>query len=216
MAARHIPLLTPDIRGFLRRLGSDDADPVLRFGRVRLRIPRGQDFADWVALRSASRDFLKPWESTWPADALEKASFRRRLRQYAEEQDRRIGYYFFIFRAGDGALLGGINLTNVRRGIVQGGTLGYWIGASFARQGYMTEGMTAVLSFAFETLNLNRVEAACLPDNAASRALLEKCGFREEGRARKYLRINGMWQDHVLYGILREDWIPKGIRVARE
>ena len=113
-------------------------------------------------------------------------------------------------------LLGGINLTNVRRGIVQAGTLGYWIGASFARQGYMTEGMTAVLSFAFETLNLNRVEAACLPDNAASRALLEKCGFREEGRARKYLRINGMWQDHVLYGILREDWIPKGVRVSRE
>jgi ribosomal-protein-alanine N-acetyltransferase len=216
MAARHLPLLTPNVWGFLRRLVFDSTEPRLRFGRVRLRVLRAQDFAPWTALRAASKDFLTPWESTWPQDALSKSAFRRRLRQYAEEQDRRIGYYFLISRAGDNALLGGVNLTNVRRGIVQAGTLGYWIGGPFARQGYMTEGMTAMLSFAFETLNLNRVEAACLADNAASRALLEKCGFGLEGRARKYLRINGLWQDHLLFAILREDWIPKAIRVTRE
>ena len=102
--------------------------------------------------------------------------------------------------------MGGINITNVRRGIALQGTLGYWIGAAFARQGYMTEAMRAMLAFAFTDLKLHRVEAACLPDNAASWALLLKCGFTEEGRARQYLRINGRWQDHLTFAILREDW----------
>ena len=115
-------------------------------------------------------------------------------------------YHFLIRRVADGTLLGGINITNVRRGIAQQGMLGYWIGAEFARQGYMTEAMEAMLAFAFSELKLHRVEAACLLDNAASRALLKKCGFMEEGLARKYLRIDGRWQDHIMFAVLREDW----------
>jgi len=215
MAARHLPAFAPGAREWLRRLGiSRHESEGLRFGRVVLRPARLHDFADWVALRAASREFLTPWESTWPDDALHFSAFRRRLRQYAADRDRGSGYYFLIRRAADDVLLGGINLTHVRRGIAQSGTLGYWIGAPFARQGYMTEAMKAVLAFAFEDLGLNRVEAACLPDNAASRALLARCGFQQEGRARKYLRINGVWQDHLTFGILREDWVAAGAQKA--
>jgi ribosomal-protein-alanine N-acetyltransferase len=207
VAARHHPLLSPATGGLLRRLGfSRKQTEGLRLGRVVLRAAEMADFPEWAALRGASREFLTPWESTWPEDALSGAAFRRRLRQYTDDLDRGAGYYFLIRRAADDVLLGGINLTHVRRGIAQSGTLGYWIGAPFARQGYMTEAMNAVLAFAFETLALNRVEAACLPDNAASRALLARCGFTQEGRARKYLRINGIWQDHLTFAILREDW----------
>ena len=178
----------------------------MRDRAVTLRPAEIGDFAEWAALRAASRAFLTPWESTWSEDALTAVAFRRRLSQYNEDRERGVGYYFLIHRAADGMLVGGINLTHVRRGIAQSGTLGYWIGAPFARCGYMTDAMRAVLAFAFETLVLNRVEAACFPDNAASRALLARCGFTQEGRARKYLRINGVWQDHLTFAILRDDW----------
>lgn len=207
MAARQNPLLSPGGGSLLRRLGFArkwEEGPC--FGAVTLREAAMDDFAEWAALRGASREFLTPWESTWPEDALTAAAFRRRLRQYTEDRERGVGYYFLIRRTADGVLVGGINLTHVRRGIAQSGTLGYWIGASFARRGYMTDAMRAVLAFAFDMLALNRVEAACLPANAASRALLARCGFTQEGLARKYLRINGVWQDHLTFAILREDW----------
>ena len=72
----------------------------------------------------------------------------------------------------------------------------------------MTEAVGCVLDYAFDTLKLHRVEAACLPSNEASRRLLQKCGFREEGLARQYLKINGRWCDHVTYGILQSDLRP--------
>jgi len=174
--------------------------------RVYLRRPRGADWREWSALRAASRDFLTPWESTWPRDTLTRAALRRRLRHYREDWKEGSAYCFFIFSREDDRILGGINLTNVRRGIVQSGSLGYWIGAPYANRGYMTEALRLVLNFAFLQLGLNRVEAACLPHNAPSRALLARCGLRQEGHARKYLRINGTWQDHLTFAILRDDW----------
>lgn len=185
----------------------------LEHGRVVLRPPRLKDWGEWARLREASRGFLVPWEPTWPHDALSRAAYRRRLRQYAEEARQGTGYSFLVWRRADGALLGGVTLTNVRRGVAQSASLGYWIGAPYARQGYMSEALTAVLDFAFRRLGLHRVEAACLPSNAASRGLLAKIGFREEGYAREYLRINGMWQDHVLFAVLRHD--PRGPAAAR-
>jgi ribosomal-protein-alanine N-acetyltransferase len=181
MAARQFPPLAPGARGLLRRLGFDRREASdLRWGRVVLRPARASDWTEWAALREASRNFLTPWESTWPEDALTRGAFLRRVRQYSAERGKGAGYYFLIRRAADAKLLGGINLTNVRRGITQSGTLGYWTGAPFVRQGYMTEAMHAVLSFAFEELRLNRVEAACLPENVASRALLARFGFTEK------------------------------------
>jgi ribosomal-protein-alanine N-acetyltransferase len=178
---------------------------VLEYGRVRLCPPRLKDWDAWATLREESRGFLVPWEPTWPHDALSRGAYRRRLRQYAEEARQGTGYSFLVWRRVDGALLGGVSLANVRRGVAQSGSLGYWIGQPHARQGYMTEALRAVLDFGFQRLGLHRVEAACLPSNTASRGLLQKVGFAEEGYAREYLRINGVWQDHVLFAILRHD-----------
>ena len=84
-------------------------------------------------------------------------------------------------------------------------TLGYWIGSTHCNQGYMTDSLAATLEVAFSRIGLHRVEAACLPANEASRRLLLRAGFREEGYAREYLRISGRWQDHQLFAILRDN-----------
>jgi ribosomal-protein-alanine N-acetyltransferase len=156
-------------------------------------------------LREKSRAFLVPWEPTWPADDLTRGAFRRRLKRYAEDQRTDQAYAFFIFRQEDNSLVGGLTLANVRRGVAQAGSLGYWLGEPFVRRGYMSAAVKALLPFAFGTLKLHRVEAACIPTNAASIRLLEKCGFVREGYAREYLCINGVWQDHLLYARLARD-----------
>lgn len=178
---------------------------VVKGQTVLLRPPQMSDHEEWAALREESRDFLTPWEPVWPSDDLTRAAFRRRLKRYDEDQRTDQAYAFLIFRTGDNALLGGITLANLRRGVAQAGSIGYWVGARFARQGVMTAAMRALVPFAFDSLRLHRLEAACIPTNAASIALLEKAGFRREGYAREYLCINGVWADHLLYARLRGD-----------
>jgi ribosomal-protein-alanine N-acetyltransferase len=172
---------------------------------VLLRPPQMSDHDEWAALREESRDFLTPWEPVWPADDLTRAAFRRRLRRYAEDQRTDQAYAFLIFRNDGNTLLGGVTLANLRRGVAQAGSIGYWVGARFARQGIMSAAMRALVPFAFDSLRLHRLEAACIPTNAASVALLEKTGFTREGYAREYLCINGVWADHLLYARLRGD-----------
>lgn len=167
---------------------------------VRLRPPRIGDYAEWRDLREASHSFLQPWEPTWPSDDLSRAAFRRRLMAYARDRDAGVAYPFFIFRTSDEALTGGITLSNVRRGVAQMGSVGYWCGRPYTRQGHTLAAVRALCDFAFRTLGLHRVEAACIPENAPSRSLLLKAGFEEEGMARAYLKINGAWRDHVLFG----------------
>ena len=172
--------------------------------RVYLRPPTMTDHAEWASLREQSRDFLTPWEPIWPADDLTRAAFRR-LKRYAEDQRTDQAYAFLIFRNEDHALVGGITLANLRRGVAQAGSIGYWVGETHARQGYMTAALRALILFAFESLRLHRLEAACIPTNAASVRLLEKTGFTREGYAREYLCINGVWSDHLLFARLKED-----------
>jgi len=138
-------------------------------------------------------------------DELFRASLRRRVRHYQRDLREEVGYALFIFTTSTGALVGGLSLCNVRRGVTQSGTLGYWVGAKYAKQGYMTAAIRAVIPFVFDSLELHRLEAACLPANSASIRLLEKTGFKREGLARRYLRINGVWQDHLLYALLDTD-----------
>jgi len=190
------------------RLAGFVPGPVLRGERVTLRLPLLRDHAAWASLRLQSRGFLERWEPPWPPDALDRASFRRRVRRGQDEARLATAYAFLIFRREDDALLGGIALSDVRRGIAQSGDIGYWTGAPFAAQGYMTDALRTVVDFAFEDLRLNRVAAACLPENAPSRAVLSKAGFREEGVARAYLNINGRFADHVLFGVLAADPRP--------
>ena len=173
--------------------------------RVHLRPPSLDDWQAWADLRNASSAFLTPWEPRWSPESHSRAVFQRRTRQMAEEWRQDRGYAFFIFENRDAALLGGITLSNVRRGVAQSATVAYWIGETHARQGIMTEALGCALGFAFDHLGLHRVDAACRPENEASCGLLMKTGFREEGYARKYLRINGVWQDHLLFGLLRDE-----------
>ncbi|HEY5072707.1 MAG TPA: GNAT family protein [Caulobacteraceae bacterium] len=169
---------------------------------VHLRPHRGSDFAEWQRLRSGSREFLKPWEPIWPIDDLTKAAWRRRLTAYAQDMERGAAYPFLVFRRPDFAMVGGVTISNVRRGVAQMAQIGYWIGEPFARRGHTLAAVKAVTSFCFERLCLHRVEAACIPTNEASRGVLAKAGFRREGLARAYLRINGIWRDHLLFGLI--------------
>jgi [ribosomal protein S5]-alanine N-acetyltransferase len=171
---------------------------------VTLRTPQMTDYAEWAAVREKSREFLVPWEPTWPGDDLTRGAFRRRIRRYAEDLRTDQGYAFVILRNADGALVGGLTLANIRRGVAQAASLGYWMGLPFTRHGYMTAAVAAIIPFGFTTLRLHRLEAACIPTNTASIRLLEKTGFVREGYARDYLCINGIWQDHLLFARLQE------------
>jgi ribosomal-protein-alanine N-acetyltransferase len=184
-----------------------NSDPglTLERGEVRLRPPRMADYPEWAALRQTSRQFLQPWEPSWPADDLTRAAFRRRLTLYQRDQDLGLGYAFFVFRRQDDALLGGITLRNILRGVAQSGAIGYWIGQPYARRGYTLAAVQILARFAFDRLALHRLEAACCPENEASARLLRKAGFDPEGRARGYLKINGVWRDHLLFGMIRPD-----------
>ena len=179
--------------------------PAIEGEGVMLRPPQMSDFPEWAALRERSRAFLKQWEPIWPVDDLTRSAFRRRLKRYAEDQRSDQAYSFFIFRKADNVLVGGITLANVRRGVAQAGSIGYWIGEPFAREGMMTDALATLIPFSFATLRLHRLEAACITTNVASIRLLEKSGFQREGYARQYLCINGMWQDHLLYARLKDD-----------
>lgn len=173
--------------------------------RLLLRPPQLRDFEGWARLRRESRDFLAPWEPEWARDHLTQRAFRTRV-LWAERSIRQgEAWPLLLFRRKDGQIVGGLTLSNVRRHPADAGSLGYWVGARYARQGYMTEALGALKDYAFWSLEITRLEAACLPENVASRRLLERCGFRFEGEAQAYLKIAGRWRDHVLYAALRPD-----------
>lgn len=188
-----LPFLKPRVR------------PRLQGRAVYLRAPEHRDHKPWAALRTASRAFLEPWEPSWPEHDLTAAAFRARLGAYAREMELGEAYPFFIFRREDDALLGAIRLFHVRRGVALTGTIGYWLGQPYARQGYMSDAAETLIRFAFHGLGLHRLEAACMPENHASAALLAKCGFSAEGYAPAYLKINGGWRDHRLFGLVAPD-----------
>lgn len=190
---------------FLRSVPPPESGPVVHGDKVTLRVPQMSDYPAWAELRSRSRDFLTPWEPEWTGSELTRASFRRRLRYYARDLNEDLGYAFFVFGSGDNQLLGGLTLSNVRRGVTQACTLGYWVGAPYARMGFMSDALSAVVPFVFDHLRLHRIEAACLPHNEASIRLLERTGFAREGLARRYLKINGTWQDHVTFALIEDD-----------
>jgi ribosomal-protein-alanine N-acetyltransferase len=187
---------------FLRSPFAADPPPLLKDGHAVIRVPEMNDYEQWAALRAVSREFLTPWEPIWPANDLTRTAFRSRIRQYWRDIDEDAAYPYFIFDAQGQVLVGALTLSNVRRGVAQTGTLGYWIGFPHARKGYMTSAVRLTLDFAFRHLGLHRVEASCLPHNQASIRLLQKCGFEREGLARGYLKIAGEWRDHLLFARL--------------
>ena len=174
--------------------------------RVFLRPPKRRDALKWQKLRMSSKSFLVPWEPSWDASSCTRRAYLRYFKNsnYLANMDR--AYSFLIFKIDDKTLLGGINIGNVRRGVSQSASLGYWIGEKYSRNGYMKEALKLLIPSLFVDLRLNRIEAATLEENVASKNLLKKIGFKKEGVLRKYLKINGSWRDHILYGLLENDF----------
>lgn len=194
------------------RAGNATEWAVIQGRGVWLRPPQISDYGPWAELRAQSRAHLMPWEPAWPRDDLTKSAFRRRIKHYQREARDDLGYAFLAFAGENDRLVGGVTLSNVRRGVTQSAMLGYWLGLPFVGKGHMTAAVRAVLGHAFEPLRLHRVEAAVQPGNARSIAVLKRAGFVEEGLARRYLKINGLWQDHLLFAILAEDWMTREVR----
>ena len=177
----------------------------IRTDRIELRLPRRSDFVSWARQRRASAEFHRPWVPTSFAGVLSRAEFGKWVRLSHRSFKLGTEVNLLVVRRSDQALLGCLACKNIRRGTMQSGILSYWIGKEFARSGYMSEAVAAFVGHAFSEMELGRLEAACLPENAASRGLLVKTGFREEGRAAAYLQIAGVWRDHILYSRVRAD-----------
>lgn len=173
--------------------------------RMTLRLPAHSDFRAWSGLRRDSEEFLSRWEPSWAPDHLSRKAFTNRVYWAQRSIANGSAVPLFLIQRSDQMLLGAITLDNIRRGPAQAGTLGYWTGEPFIRQGFMREAITAVVHHAFTRLELSRIEAACLPENKASRGLLERSSFKYEGVAQSYLQIDGRWRTHVLYASLRND-----------
>jgi ribosomal-protein-alanine N-acetyltransferase len=172
--------------------------------RVLLRYPTGSDQGPYLELRRTSDAFLAPWN---PAPSLDQDPYAPsvfdELLAHAQTERR---HGLFICRRSDQALLGAVNLNEIVRGAFQSAYLGYWIGAAYARQGYMTEALKLAIQFAFDDLGLHRVEANIIPRNTPSMRVVERLGFQREGLSPRYLKIAGVWEDHARWALTIEDW----------
>lgn len=195
-----------------------DQTPVIHRGNLILRGPRPADYDTWRTTRLSSRAFLKPYEPRWSETDLSRKVYKRRLKRARRESIAGNEFTFFIWiEGGAGAeLAGGMTLSNIRRRVAQQANLGYWMAADHARKGIMSQAVAAILPFVFDELQLNRINAACLPDNLASRRVLEKNGFREEGYAENYLQIDGSWRDHVLFALTRQRYLASSVTGDRQ
>jgi ribosomal-protein-alanine N-acetyltransferase len=194
------------------RAGNSTEWAVIQGRGVWLRPPLMSDYGAWAELRAHSRNHLVPWEPAWPRDDLTKSAYRRRIRHYQREARDDLGYAFLIFDSSNERLIGGLTMSNVRRGVTQSAMLGYWLGLPYVGGGAMTNAVKAALPHAFEQLRLHRIEAAVQPTNQRSVGVLKRAGFFEEGLARRYLKINGVWQDHLVFAILAEDWMTREVQ----
>lgn len=175
------------------------ATPTLAGHRVTLRGPRYGDYRAWASLRQSSSAFLKPWEPRWANNELSRSAFSER--RFRAKTEAKIGsaYVFLIFDNESGSLAGGITLGTIRYGVARSGQLGYWMGEKFAGHGLMQDAVRTLCNFGFEQLKLHRLEAACIPSNLRSIRVLEKNEFEREGLLKSYLKIDGRWQDHLLF-----------------
>lgn len=179
--------------------------PVLETESLILRLPEIRDHVEWANLRRSSAEFLDPWEPVRKLDYLSKRAFKTRVAWSRIAVKDRRALPLLLVRKKDETVLGGLTLDNIQGGVSKACTVGYWMGEQYSRRGYMAEALQASVNYAFQTLDLSRVQAGCLPENEPSRALLEKSGFKYEGVAQSYLQIAGRWRNHVLYANLRSD-----------
>ena len=166
--------------------------------RVLLRAPRPRDRDEFLRLNRASRRFYRGL-------VMPAVTPRQWAAAYLARR-RRASPGFLVCRVEDGAIVGGININEIVRGVFKSGYLGYQIGAPYARRGYMREALALTLRIAFGRLRLHRVEANIQPGNRASIALVRRAGFRREGLSPRYLKIGGRWRDHERWALTVEEW----------
>jgi ribosomal-protein-alanine N-acetyltransferase len=180
----------------------------IRTPRLRLRIVRESDRAEFIRVQTISADLHRPWTVIPPTgqtlDEQFSIQLNRAVRGFESDTE-----YRFVALLNDDRIAGFFNLFQIVRGVFENATASWSISADVARQGFATEAVSAMLTIAFRDgyfgLNLHRVGASVIPTNHASLRVAEKAGFRREGLALKYLRIAGEWQDHLLFGKLREE-----------
>lgn len=197
---RH-PAGSPRLRGPLRLFGR----------RVTLRPLTAQDFSSWQEVRHRNDDWLTPWEPRRPPSQLDPTINRDAYlaRCAARERDGAAGLAFGFGVFVDQQFAGEVNLNHVVRGAMQSATIGYWVDRDLAGRGLIAESVVVVAQFAFEQLDLHRLEICIVPRNTNSRRVMEKLAIREEGVALRYLEINGVWEDHVRYGLTLEEWVER-------
>ena len=176
--------------------------------RVMLRSLQVSDFSEWNKVRLDNISWLTKWEPTRPPGMPDVINDRNAFgaRCNARDRERHLGsgYGFGIFVKGK--FCGEINLSSIQRGPFQSCYVGYWIDEGHAGNGYTPEALAVVLKYAFEDLDLHRVQVAIIPRNSSSRRVVEKLSLREEGIAERYLEINGKWEDHIRYAFTSEEW----------
>lgn len=182
--------------------------PVLQGERCVVRTLRSSDIPAILDYFTRNQTFLAPWEPQRPADFLTPEYWQRQLqfnvRQFELESDVRMA----IFEPGWGPqrMLGTVNISQLCWGVFQAGILGYGLDGELQGKGFMHEALSLVIRYAFEDLNLHRLMANVMPRNARSLNLLDRLGFEREGYARSYLRIAGVWEDHVLTALTNAHW----------
>ncbi len=174
-----------------------------RGARIYLRPPKPEDRREFIALRKASRKFHAPFELR--ASDGKPMTLARLFRMFLDQGPGTSRERWLICSKLDDAILGGITIGAIRGEPFQGAVLGYWIGAAFARQGFMGEALELAIRRAFGGLKLRRLEADVLPENLASKRLLRRSGFTKEGLAREFAHVGGAWRDHERWALLARD-----------
>lgn len=177
--------------------------------RIALRAPKPSDIPELRTLVRENAEHLRPWSPGPPRTEGPPTitELSRSLARYRQEWKEDCAYVFLItLREPSARIVGRIALTSIVRGPFQNGHVGYWTAVSHQGLGIATEAVGLVIEFGFGKLGLHRLEAAVMPHNLASRRILAKQSFREEGLAKRYLSIAGQWEDHILFGLTREEW----------
>ncbi|MHB1582156.1 MAG: GNAT family N-acetyltransferase [Acidimicrobiales bacterium] len=178
--------------------------------RVTLRTLVEADYDAWYEVRRRCRAWLVPWEPRpkgAPPPAEDRGSFAARCAIRERERQLGSGFGFGIFVGG--RFCGEITLSSIQRGPFQSASIGYWIDEAEAGHGYVPEAVVMVLHFAFEAIDLHRVEISIIPRNQPSLRVVEKLGIRREGLAERFLEIDGRWEDHVRFAMTSEEWTTR-------
>ena len=188
----------------------------IRSARMLLRPLEAADGAAYIAFMEANEEHLRPWQPAPAPGSTAQSRFEQTLKRSddAVATGRELRLFAFALGGGvegaaSGEMVGWFNLNNVARGALQSATIGYWIDREQAGNAYVAEAVVVLMRFAFEQLQLHRLEICIVPRNMNSRRVVEKLEIRCEGVAERFLEINGVWEDHLRFAITAEEWLER-------